>query len=246
MHVLVQHRDPLTLILSFGGDQTTHTALPGESEAELWERVVGLQVIGMRDAGCAGNHVAMVMRPACHLFQCRAYLNAHGTRSYALNDTLRLLLMACSATKRPDPGLLSAFARYDGPSFRTVRKWCAAHPNEARRLDILIVSAKYGLLSAFHSEIADYDQRMTADRARELIPSIVNGLVSGLAHNPYSSMLVHLGQDYLPVLGVGLLPAPLAVSFTAGGIGERLGQLKRWLEAPFDPLAGFVPVVYRA
>ncbi len=184
-------------------------------------------------------------RPDTGLFQCRAYLSAHGTRSYALNDTARLLVMACSATKRPDAGLLNAFERYDGPSFKTVRKWRATYGDEARRLDILIVSAKYGLLRAFQSEIADYDQRMTSDRARELMPDVANRLTSELAHKPYSSMLVHLGQDYLPALGAGLLPVPLAVSFTAGGIGERLGQLKRWLETPCNPLAGFVPVVYR-
>jgi hypothetical protein len=37
------------------------------------------------------------------------------------NRTRRLLVLACSATKRPDPGRIPARLRYDGPLWRTLR-----------------------------------------------------------------------------------------------------------------------------
>ncbi|NCC36790.1 MAG: hypothetical protein EOM24_32980, partial [Chloroflexia bacterium] len=40
----------------------------------------------------------------------------------------RLLIIACTATQRPDVRLLPALDRYDGPSFRVVRRWLSDHP----------------------------------------------------------------------------------------------------------------------
>jgi cytoplasmic iron level regulating protein YaaA (DUF328/UPF0246 family) len=58
----------------------------------------------------------------------------------------RLLILACSARKRLDRSALPAIERYDGVNFRILKKLQREHafPHD---LDVLILSAKYGLLS---------------------------------------------------------------------------------------------------
>jgi hypothetical protein len=163
----------------------------------------------------------------------------------------RLLILACTATKRRDQNPMPALRRYDGPSFRTVRKWQTINPNDAQQMDILILSAKLGLIAA-DTPIEDYDQRMTPERAAVLQPVVSSALQQFLAkHGPYAATLVHLGQDYIPTLVPNLDRSMDAVqrsrqlreeliaiaatqlgtlTLTEGGIGARLGQLKRWLE----------------
>lgn len=241
MHVLVQQLQPLKLSLTYAGSQTTHHALPGETEEQLWKRVVGLKIVTMYDVGSPDDCVAVLERPGVTTYTCRARRSSNGTISYRLSETSRLLVMACSATKKADEQLLPAIDRYDGPSYKTVRKWRANHQDQAQQLDILILSAEFGLIEAFATEIPNYDRRMTRDRATELMPSVVTKLVAKLAETSYSSILVHLGSDYAPALGHGLFPQLMPVICTYGGIGQRNGQLKRWLETEHDPLHGFIP-----
>lgn len=62
-----------------------------------------------------------------------------------------------------------------------------------------------------------------------------------IGESAYSSILIHLGSDYALALGLGLFPMPIPVRHTFGGIGQRNGQLRRWLETEHDPLHGFIP-----
>ena len=143
----------------------------------------------------------------------------------------RLIVLACTATKRADPHSLIAIWRYDGPSFRTLRKWQAANPTAAEQLDIHILSAKLGLITA-DTLISDYNQRMTPNRAVELRQSVRRTLAYIVAQRgSYRATLIHLGQDYLPALTLEQVQTASfgAVTFTAGGIGTRLGQIKAWL-----------------
>ena len=165
----------------------------------------------------------------------------------------RLLILACTATKRRDENPMPALRRYDGPSFRTLRKWQTTYADHVQQMDILILSARLGLIAA-DTEIEDYDQRMTLERAAALQPVVSSALQQFLAkHGPYAATLIHLGQDYLPALVPNLDHSMDAVqsarklhdwlmttaatqlgalTATDGGIGVRLGQLKRWLEDP--------------
>ena len=81
-------------------------------------------------------------------------------------DARYLLIIACSQRKLSDPGLVPAIARYDGGQFRVLRK---AHRDGylSNYLDVLILSAKYGLIKAC-TPIANYEQRMNRKRASEL------------------------------------------------------------------------------
>ena len=143
---------------------------------------------------------------------------------------MRLLIMSCSATKRPDAGLLPAESRYDGPAYRVLRAWQRGNTARAAHLDILILSAEFGLITAT-TAIPDYDHRMTASRACERRPKVQAHLVKHLATRTYSQTLINLGADYLPALPLdqAIVRTLGTISYTTGGIGVRLGQLKHWL-----------------
>jgi hypothetical protein len=76
----------------------------------------------------------------------------------------RLLVLACSATKRPDIGRIPARHRYDGPLWRTLR---ATDPDD-RLARVAFLSAHFGLREAC-TEIEDYDARLTRDLADRMI-----------------------------------------------------------------------------
>ena len=54
----------------------------------------------------------------------------------------RLLLLSCSQRKRPDPGLLPAIERYDGPQYQVLRTFIREYPAESQLSDTYILSAK--------------------------------------------------------------------------------------------------------
>ncbi len=76
----------------------------------------------------------------------------------------RRLILACSASKRPDPDPVPALALYDRPSWRTRR---TAHPN-GRRAKVALHSAHDGVRDAA-TPIADYDARPAQDLAERMI-----------------------------------------------------------------------------
>lgn len=140
---------------------------------------------------------------------------------------MRLLILSCSATKRDDAGLLPAARRYDGPAFRLLRKALrelaqAAHPQVA------ILSAKFGLIAG-DTPISWYDRQMDAARALALAPIVQLALPRFLSADT-SEVFVNLGRHYESALGT-VPTGPWCVTYAQGGIGERLGQLRRWLYA---------------
>jgi len=156
---------------------------------------------------------------------------------------MRLLLLACSATKRIDHRALPALFLYDGPAWRTPRAWLQPEGNQAAyeakkaQLDIYAISAKYGILMAWEP-IHTYDRQMDAARAAEIrIEQIgFHVLEEQIAwvrthYGGYTSTMIAGGKHYQSIL-----PEPLSrlrygpVSRTSGGIGVQLGQLKHWLE----------------
>jgi hypothetical protein len=140
-----------------------------------------------------------------------------------------LLIVACSQRKRPDPGLLPALERYDGVYFRVLRK--------ARRegywpanLDVLIVSAKYGLVE-LHTAIEYYDLRITPEQALRLKPSVVSILAKRVTSMTYAEVFLNVGKTYQVALeGWNVrLSDDTAVVYASGGIGQRAGQMRQWL-----------------
>lgn len=141
---------------------------------------------------------------------------------------MRLLILSCSATKRTEPDLLPAQKRYDGPAFRTLRKALRELAQDACPR-VAILSAEFGLIAG-DTPIPWYDRRMDAARAAALAPAVQRELRAILAGGP-TDLFVHLGRDYRVAPGA-VPPGPWRVSYAEGGIGERLGQLRRWLYVP--------------
>lgn len=141
----------------------------------------------------------------------------------------RLLVMACSATKRADKGTMCALARYDGPSFRVLRNFLGERAPSEAGLDVWILSAEFGLIH-WDEQIPNYDTRMNGFLANKLQGAIRRDLKNVLEVRQPSEAFLMLGKDYLeavgPFEGLGLP----ATTIPEGGIGYKLGALKRWLE----------------
>lgn len=137
----------------------------------------------------------------------------------------RLLLIACSNRKVQTRELLPAIQRYDGVTYRVIRKAMREGyfpPN----VDIKILSAEFGLIDA-ETRIPYYDRRMDRRRAYELKSQVLSTLQVYLEGNQDSEVYIDLGKDYLPAIeGIGGIDK---IVFAKGRIGERLARLKIWL-----------------
>jgi len=134
-----------------------------------------------------------------------------------------LLILSCSKRKKR---ISNAYAinLYDGPFYRIVRK------NKPENLDILILSAKYGLIR-YDEEISYYDQIMTIERAKELVDD-VSKLKRMLKMNHYEQIFINIGKTYaLAIEKSKPMFNKYNVYWANGQIGERLHQLKNWLES---------------
>lgn len=144
----------------------------------------------------------------------------------------RLLIQSCSAQKRPDPGLLPAIERYDGPAFRLLRK--AGRAGHLIDVYTLIISAEHGLIPEDRN-IADYDRNMDRDRAAEITVAVSTDLWRWFRNHPdCRSVCINVGPAYQAFIAG--FPEwcerhGIAVIVCAGGIGQRLTQIKAWLEA---------------
>lgn len=134
---------------------------------------------------------------------------------------MNTLLLACSATKRPDAGALPALDRYDGPMYRVLRRALRERPGLRANLTIVILSAEFGIITA-ETPIPDYDRRMTRARAAELASGVTLALADQWPPN-----YVEVGHVYRAALPSP--PWPVSIRVGHGGIGERLHQLKEWL-----------------
>jgi hypothetical protein len=122
---------------------------------------------------------------------------------------MRLLILSCSATKRLDAHSLPAVERYDGPAYRLTRKYVRECPAQRQCLDILIVSAEFGLLTG-DALIPLYDRRMDAQRASALRPLLQQQMVSLLADRPaYAATCTNLA-NCMPVRWCGTKSHPAA------------------------------------
>lgn len=148
---------------------------------------------------------------------------AHG------NVSRSLLILACSQLKFATSGLMPAIERYDGVNYRVLKK-AKRVGNWPSNLDILILSAKYGLIAA-EAQIEYYDLRLTPERAVVLREQISNKLDYYLRLTDYSQIFINLGKVYLSTLTSSkkLPEYGERVIFAKGGIGKKMSQMKAWL-----------------
>lgn len=150
-----------------------------------------------------------------------------------------LLILACSRRKRAG-GIMPAWQRYDGPVWQSLRQRLADLPRAAlafsgdgaNQLDVLVLSARFGLIGAW-TPIPDYDQRLDATRLAHLqrrpLPS---GAALLLAHADDIGVIA--GSCYRQLLGQ-LHPRLAGACRGAGGegIGKQRARLGRWLRERF-------------
>ena len=139
-----------------------------------------------------------------------------------------LLIISCSSRKINMLGRIPAFERYDGQSYRIIRK-AIREGCFPTNLDILIISAKFGLL-AWDAEIEDYDQLMSKEQAHKLRPSIQENLESFLERRNYNKLFINMGATYLKTLEGFDWKKHFTEKIEAKGrIGEKSSQLKSWV-----------------
>ena len=139
----------------------------------------------------------------------------------------RLLILACSAAKRPDPGLMPAIERYDGPAFKVLRKYLreTGGPGPA----VWVLSAEHGLIRG-DRPIEDYDRRMDRARAAALAPGVARDWAVAFAG--VSEVAVSVGKVYR--LALPAQPPPgILWTVLGGGLGVRLTRLRAWLRAGY-------------
>lgn len=140
-----------------------------------------------------------------------------------------LLIIGCSQRKVESDKRLAAIDRYDGPTYRCLRKMRRegyTHPN----LDCQIVSARFGLISIYNP-VPNYDQIMTPQRAEELRESVQYKLAAilELKSDGYDQVFINLGKTYMRTLE-GFQWGTIATMEATGGIGLKTQQMKAWLK----------------
>ena len=137
-----------------------------------------------------------------------------------------LLLISCSQRKVESPEPLMAIDRYDGPTYRTLRKAIDAD-RIPENLHVLIISAKHGLIP-WQQSIEPYDQCMTPERADVLRPGIQRELIEVLSEKRYAEVFMNLGKTYMRTLE-GFHWGLHTTLEASGGIGLKTSQMKAWL-----------------
>ena len=111
----------------------------------------------------------------------------------------RCLIVGCSRTKVDSPQPLSAIQRYDGPAFRVIRRYLSQAPEGMQDVDIFVLSAEFGLISA-ETQISSYDRLMTAARAAELRPSVLEAVRVQICPQSYTEVFLSMGKAYVQAM----------------------------------------------
>lgn len=160
----------------------------------------------------------------------RSYLEATSTERNHLHEGARhLLILSCSKRKTSLLGEWPAIQIYDGPIYRALRKRLKAL--DLSLVDICIISAKYGLITA-GSMVENYDCQMTTERAVELRDVVLSELIKMIQNRSYKEILINLGSIYrVTIYGIEKhVPSGTQLTFTSGGIGRKTSQTINWLE----------------
>ena len=142
---------------------------------------------------------------------------------------MHLMIISCSDKKNIQPGLLPAIQRYKGAWYGVINK-LKREGNLPDNLEILIISAKYGLINS-EMQIENYDQKMDYTRARELNEPILNKLKDIISTTSYESILINLGSIYIATISglEKIVPNTTKIQLIKGRIGERKRDMKKWV-----------------
>ena len=154
----------------------------------------------------------------------------------------RLLILSCSQRKRLSNELLPAVERYDGPSFRLLRRFLR---HAQIKPAMMILSAKYGLINCEYL-IPYYDQGITRSAVQHLRPQVgktLQTIFRGSADKPLEAELfLCMGKSYLETF-VENVPSHVLVKHAQGSPGNKLVALHDWLYARYPTSGGNHPEV---
>lgn len=138
-----------------------------------------------------------------------------------------LVLLACSARKRTQPEELPARERYDGPSFRVLRRFEREHLEVG--LEVWVLSARFGAIRAEQS-VPFYDQQLDLQGMELLRPLVAATLQARLREQLFAPVFVDVGGRYKGLLSdVEELGLP-SVEWAQGAPGVRAAGLRLWLQ----------------
>ena len=135
------------------------------------------------------------------------------------------LLISCSQRKILTAGLMPAIERYDGPTYRCLRKYRETFGGLPDNLSILIISGRYGLIPA-NLKIDAYNQPMTPRRAAHIRCSMMFELQKEL--ESIDEVFINIGRTYMLTLE-GFHWGGIRTLEATGGIGLKTQQMKTWL-----------------
>lgn len=141
----------------------------------------------------------------------------------------RCLILGCSRTKNESPEPLPAVQRYDGPTYRVLRRYLGEN-HQDQSLDIFVLSAKYGLIDGCLN-IDNYDQRMTNSRANDLHDQVMAKIQKGLLPKNYGEIFLSMGKTYLRALDglENMVNGRTTIIISNGASGRKLTELRNWL-----------------
>ncbi|HLY89074.1 MAG TPA: hypothetical protein VKQ27_08825 [Acetobacteraceae bacterium] len=155
---------------------------------------------------------------------------------------MKLLIMSCCATKRPNPAPMPAIDRYDGPMWQTLRARLAELPAavaamRSGELVVRVLSAQHGFIPV-DIAILPYEQRLTSRRADDLLSMCTSdhAAIADVFAEAEAVMFAGgaLYRDTMWRASRGGLAQIMKVSETDGaGIGEHRAQLGDWLGVHF-------------
>ena len=142
--------------------------------------------------------------------------------------TRSLLIIACSRRKSAGMAAGTAWEIYDGVVYRMLKKRLGPPDDWPAGLDVLIVSARYGVILPTR-RIETYDQAMPPDGRPGRWMGRLRRLVAG---RDYRFVHVNLGRAYQEAIGelAGLFPRA-EVTTASGGIGRRAAHTAAWITA---------------
>ena len=161
----------------------------------------------------------------------------------------RLLILACSATKRSRPGWIPAVDRYDGPLWQTLR---AIGPDQ-QDTKVAVLSARYGFIDA-RSPIENYDTRLTTTLADRMIEG---GIATRWPRPPLSRKLDIYGNyaaceiaaltDHgeRPFTEIGLAGGHLYLRVMRSFVSEFLGRNYVAADAPITEINAPIGIMRR-
>jgi hypothetical protein len=140
----------------------------------------------------------------------------------------RVLILSCSRTKRTGEELLPAIERYDGPTFRVLRRFLSQSQGDS--IKVYVLSGKFGLIPGSQL-IPDYDCKLTKTISAQIKPSIISTLETIRNEINPKYLLICVTQLYLDALESyqNVLSENTQIKVAAGTLGRKLSILSQWL-----------------